>query len=425
MSMRRKPLGSSSSTIKARNVSTLMLMLLRYGMLSRVRLAELTGLSTTTITNLISELIAQGIVAQHDDQVLPPRHRAVGRPQLALALVPEARYAVGIYIGVGSVHVALCDLLAQPRTLTSIEHPLDRAQDAVLDEVVGMVRHVIADSGVDPARIVGVGFGASGLVEPLRGVNVLAPNLGWHDVPIGEVLEAALHLPVLVDNNVRAMALGEALFGAGKDVYSLAYVYVRVGVGAGIVVGGQLYYGGGAGAGEIGHMTIQPHEGAACRCGNHGCLETLVSEPVILRLAAGIARRAPDGLLAHHLASGEGLPIERVFAAARAGDSAVRALLDEQAYYMGLALANLVDILNPELIIMGGIFALGQDLLLPGVRETMRQCAFAHLGDKVRLETPTFYEHAGVIGAAALALDAFFYQRSGAAVLNGRALDHD
>jgi predicted NBD/HSP70 family sugar kinase len=411
MNVRRLPSGSSSSTIKSRNLSAVLLMLLRYGTLSRVRLAELTGLSTTTITNLISELIAQGIVAQNDGQANPPRRRAVGRPQLALELVPTARYAIGVHIGVGSVHVALCDLLARPQTLVSLDHPLDRAQEDVMDEIVRMIRRVIVDGQIDPAAIVGVGFGASGLVDPESGVNVIAPNLGWRDVPVRDTLAAALHMPVIVDNNVRAMALGEALFGAGKDVYSLAYVYVRVGVGAGIVVGGQLYYGGGAGAGEIGHMTILPHGGAACRCGNRGCLETLVSEPVVLRLAEGIARREPDGRLAEALLHGEGLPIERVFAAARDGDASVRAMLDEQAYYMGVALANVVDILNPELIIMGGIFALGQDLLLPGVSETMRQCAFAHLGDKVRLETPTFYQHAGVIGAAALALDGFFYQQ--------------
>jgi glucokinase len=278
-------------------------------------------------------------------------------------------------------------------------------------ETIGMVRRVIGESGVDPGRIVGLGFGASGLVEPASGVNVVAPNLGWRDVPVRDQLCAALRLPVSVDNNVRAMALGEALFGRGKDVFSLAYVYVRVGVGAGIVVGGRLYHGGGAGAGEIGHVPILPHDGAACRCGNIGCLETLISEPVILRLAQQIAQREPEGRLAR-LCAGSAPSIEQVFAAARAGDSTVQAMLDERAYYLGVALANMVNILNPELIILGGILALGEDVLLPVVSETMRQCAFAHLGDKVRLETPSFYPNAGVVGAAALALNAFLYQQS-------------
>ncbi len=412
MVIRRTPLGSSSATIKARNISAVLLMLLRHQSISRVQLAERTGLSTTTITNLITELIEQGIVTQSDNQLEPLPRRSVGRPQQALSLAPDARYAIGVHIGVGSVNVALCNLLAQPVHSLSLDHPLDRSQDDVMAETVVMIRRVIAESGVDSGRIVGLGFGASGLVDPATGVNVVAPNLGWHDVPVRDRLSSALGLPVSVDNNVRAMALGEALFGCGKDVYSLAYVYVRVGVGAGIVVGGQLYYGGGAGAGEIGHMTILPHGGAACRCGNTGCLETLVSEPVILRLARQIAQREPEGRLARAFRTGRGLPIEQVFAAARAGDPSVRAMLDERAYYLGVALANMVNILNPELIILGGILALGQDVLLPVVSETMRQRAFANLGDKVRLETPSFYPNAGVVGAAALALNAFLYQQT-------------
>ncbi len=411
MVIRRTPVGSSSATIKARNISAVLLTLLRHQPISRVQLAERTGLSTTTITNLIADLIEQRIVTQIETQPEPARRRSVGRPQQGLCLAPDARYAIGIHIGVGSVNVALCNLLAQPVYGLSIDHPLDRAQGDVMAETIGMVRRVIGESGVDPGRIVGLGFGASGLVEPASGVNVVAPNLGWRDVPVRDQLCSALRLPVSVDNNVRAMALGEALFGRGKDVFSLAYVYVRVGVGAGIVVGGRLYYGGGAGAGEIGHMTILPHDGAACRCGNTGCLETLISEPVILRLAQQIAQREPEGRLAR-LCAGSTPSIEQVFAAARAGDSAVQAMLDERAYYLGVALANMVNILNPELIILGGILALGEDVLLPVVSETMRQCAFAHLGDKVRLETPSFYPNAGVVGAAALALNAFLYQQS-------------
>lgn len=400
---------SNSSVIKTRNLSAVLLMLLRYGTLSRVRLAQLTGLSTTTITNLVSELIDRGDVIQDGEQLTGHR-RGVGRPQMSLHLVPESRYAIGVHFGVGRVNVAICDLLAQPVQVRSIEHPLDQPVDVVLDRTRDLVCRLAADSGVDPRQVVGLGVGASGLVDPSTGINVVAPNLNWYDVPIRDYFRAAVSFPVTVDNNVRAMALGEALFGIGQDVYSLAFVYARIGVGAGLVVGGQLYYGGGAGAGEIGHTTILPHGGAACRCGNTGCLESLVAEPVIVRLAEAIAEKDPHGSLAARLASSEGRVIDRIFAAARDGDEATRAMLEERAHYMGIALANLVNILNPELIIMGGVFAQGKDLLLPIVQDTMRQRAFARLGDTVQLVTPSFEDNAGVIGAAALALNAFFYQ---------------
>lgn len=405
---------SASSAIRARNLSAVLLILLRSGYSSRSRLAQLTGLSATTITNLVTELMAQGIVEDVTDLgSLPQRdtRRRVGRPRTALRLIPEARYAVGVHIGIGSVYVTLTDLLARPLDVHRLTYNVDDPPEAVLEAVAAQVDAVITQSGIDPALIIGVGVGASGLVDPQQGVNVLAPNLGWHDVPLQSWLSARLGMPVSVDNNVRAMALGEALFGAGQDVYSLAFVYARVGVGAGIVVDGRLYYGGGAGAGEIGHMTIIPDGGEQCRCGNTGCLETLIAEPVIVRLAEQIAAAQPGGLLAQHLRGDEGTPLERVFRAAEGGDVAVRAMLEERAHYMGIALANLVDILNPDLIVLGGLFAQAEGLLLPAVEHTMRAVAFADLGEHVRLETSRFGRQAGSIGAAALALNAFFYRQ--------------
>jgi glucokinase-like ROK family protein len=402
--------GSNVSTVKSHNLRAVLLMLLRHEHISRVRLAQLTGLSTTTITNLISELLDQGIVAEEGVEE-STRRRGAGRPRTALRLVPEARHAVGIHIGVGSVRVGLTDLRARLGSLLSLAYPLEKSSEEVLTETSALVKKVIIQSGVDPQQVVGVGVGASGLVNPHTGVNVVAPNLGWRDVPIRDWFAERLGLPVCVDNNVRAMALGEALFGAEQDVHTLAFVYACIGVGAGFVVDGQLYRGSGAGAGEIGHTTIIADAGEPCRCGNTGCLETLVSEPAIVHLAKELAQQDEHGILAANLPNREEATIEQVFAAARAGDAATRAMLEERARYMGIALANLVNTFNPELIVLGGVLAQGQDLLLPPIESTMRQRAFANLGEQVRLQTTSFGRQAGVIGAAALALNAFFYQQ--------------
>ena len=157
---------------------------------------------------------------------------------------------------------------------------------------MGLAEEVIAGGCVRRESLVGVGVGASGLVDPETGVNVLAPNLGWRDMPLRDIFSRRLDMPVFVDNNVRAMALAEAMFGAGRGVNTLAFVYGRVGVGAGFVVGGEVYRGSKAGAGEIGHTTVIPAGGAPCRCGNTGCLETLISEPEIVRQAQLLAARA-------------------------------------------------------------------------------------------------------------------------------------
>jgi glucokinase-like ROK family protein len=411
MVTRRSLTGSTSSTIKTHNLRAVLLTLLRHPQVSRVRIAELTGLSTTTVTNLITELLDQGIVAEDGmEQIDEPR--GVGRPRTALRLVPEARHAVGIHIGVGNVYVAMTDLFARPlHDPLVLDHPVDRSADDVLATTMTLVEQAITQHDVNPKNIVGVGVGASGLVDSETGVNVLAPNLDWHEVPIRDQVEARLGLPVFVDNNVRAMALAEALFGAAQDVPVLAFVYARIGVGAGFVIGGQLYRGR-AGAGEIGHMLIEPDSGVQCRCGNTGCLETLVSEPAVIRQAQRIVTQHPDSLLAEYWQDTTRPPIERIFAAARAGDEPTRVMLDTRARYMGIGLANLVNTLSPELIILGGIFAQGADVLFPMTQATLRRCAFANMGADVRLQTPTFGQNAGMVGAAALALDAFFYEQS-------------
>ena len=414
---RKTPIGTNPSTVKTHNLSAILLALLRHEHLSRVRLAEMTGLSTTTITNLVNELLEQGVVVEEGTEK-PGRRRSVGRPRTSLRLVPEARCAVGIHIGVGSVRVGVTDLRGHIMSRLPLAHPLERTPEEVLGESAALVKEAITQSGVNPQDLIGTGVGASGLVDPHTGVNVIAPNLGWRDVPIRDFFTQHLGLPVCVDNNVRAMALGEALFGAGQDVHALAFVYARIGVGAGLVVGGQLYRGSGAGAGEIGHTTMVPDGGEPCRCGNTGCLETLVSEPAIVRLAQELADQDREGLLATHLQHGEGTTIERIFAAARAGDEPTRTMLQEQARYMGVALANLVNVLNPELIVLGGIFAQAPDLLVPAIETTMRERAFANLGERVELHTASFGREAGVIGAAGMALNAFFYQQDLACMLD-------
>jgi glucokinase-like ROK family protein len=370
----------------------------------------MTGLSTTTITNLVAELLEQGIVSEDGPE--PSQSGGAGRPRIPLRLVPSARYAVGIHIGVGNIRVAVADLFGQLQHSLDMSHEPHAPAEEVLDGVADLVERTIAMAEVDRKLVVGLGVGASGLVDPHTGVNVLAPNLNWRNLPIGDILARRLGLSVCVDNNVRAMALAEAMFGAAQDVNTLAFVYARVGVGAGFVIEGDVYRGSRAGAGEIGHTTIIADGGAPCRCGNTGCLETLVSEPEIIRLARDLAARHPESVLAAKLSDSSQPAIEQIFEAARAGDRKIQAILRERAHYMGIALANLVNSINPNMIIMGGLFAAGHDVMLPQVEETMRQRAFANLGDSVELRVATFGPKVGMIGAAALALDTFFYQQS-------------
>jgi glucokinase-like ROK family protein len=403
-------LGSNINLVKSHNTRAVLLSLLQEGPISRVELAEKHSLSNTTITNITSDLLDQGIVIEERVEI-PQQRRRVGRPRRMLQLIPAARYAIGVHIGVGLFRVAITNLFAEIIYNEIAAFDLTTPPEEVIAEIVKLIESTIEKSAIERERVIGVGVGASGLVNFEEGINVLAPRLGWENVPIQHLMETQLDLPVCVDNNVRTMALAEAIFGDGQGVGVLAFVYGRIGVGAGIVVNGQVFRGGAAGAGEIGHTIIIPQGGETCTCGNTGCLETLLSEPVWIRHAEKIAASHPDSTLAATLKqSDEPSPIERVFSAAADGDEQAKKFIEDRSRYLGIALANLVNVLNPEMIIVGGMFAQGSDLILPVAEAKMKEAAFAGLGEKVKLQTTSFGWRAGVIGAASLALTTFFYQ---------------
>jgi len=405
--------GSNLNLVKQHNLQAILLNLLYEPVLSRVQLAKHLNLSNTTITNLIAELIEQGIVTEINADPGKDELRPVGRPRTSICLEPNARLVIGIHIGVGIFRVGIANLRAEILHAQTQRFEISTPATSVLEFIESTIEAVIVESGVERERILGVGVGASGMVDFSTGVNLLAPNLDWHDVPLREQLQKKFNLPVIVDNNVRTMAIGETYFGAGRGVDSVAFVYGRTGVGAGLTFRGRVFRGSSKGAGEIGHTIMLPHGGETCRCGNSGCLETLVSESAILREAGKIAREEPGGILAGLLrAPQDPSLIETVFTAARQGDAHVKEMIESRAYYLAVALVNLINLFNPDLILLGGIFARGEDLFVEPVTRTIQQMAFGGMGKNVCLQSTSFGWKAGLVGAAALALLHFFYQPS-------------
>jgi len=406
--------GSNINLVKQHNLQVILLNLLYEPVLSRSQLAKHTNLSNTTITNIIAELIEQGIVTEKNaTNEKQEGLRPVGRPRTSICLEPNARFVIGVHIGVGIFRVAITNLRAEIIHNKLHSFDVNTSPTEVLDQIIAAIETAIIESAFDRQKILGVGVGASGLVDFSTGVNLLAPNLNWHDVPLREYLQDRLPLPVIVDNNVRSMAIGETYFGAGRGVDSVAFVYGRIGVGAGLTFKGRVFRGSSKGAGEIGHSAMMLQGGEPCRCGNNGCLETLVSESAILRQAENIATASPKGVLATLLSENpdNNPPIECVFEAARQGDTQVQKMIDERGCYLGVALANLVNLFNPELILLGGIFSRGEDLFITPIIQTIQQRAFGEMGKNVRVRATSFGWKAGVIGAASLALLHFFYQQ--------------
>lgn len=404
--------GSNINKVKEHNLQAILFGLLNEPGLSRVQLARMTNLSNTTITNLVAQLMEQGIIVEDcDSESASLDVRPVGRPRTGVCLQPNARFVIGVHIGIGTFRLAITNLENEPLVsqIETFEPALDA--ESVVTAIVNHIEALIDESGVTREKIIGVGIGASGLVDFQAGINLLSTKLNWRNVPLRDLFEQKLNLPVVVDNNVRAMAIGETYFGAGRNSNSLVFVYGRVGVGAGLTFKGEVYRGNAMGAGEIGHTIMLMQGGQPCHCGNQGCLETLISENVILNDAAEIVRENPSGLLASYLNQQSDLSIiERIFQAGRDGDEQVRAMLSERAGYLGMALVNVVNLFNPEVILLGGIFSQGQDFFVEPAAQMVRKLSFGGMGQKVRIEATGFGWKAGVLGASALALINFFYQ---------------
>lgn len=386
--------GTNSRDVKSQNISAILLALLRQPHISRAYLAQTLGVSNATVSNLIGELSEQGLV---EESGILRNEGQVGRPQRELQLVANARYAIGVHIDVDTVYIGLSNLIGQLLDIHSFQHDLTRSWQVVLDEIVQIIQDLREQHHLNRQEIIAVGVAASGLVDFDTGLNIFASNLKWSNVPIGDYLKQKLALPIVVENNVRAMAFGEAMFGVAQNSNALAFIYGRIGVGAGFVVRGQLFRGAGAGAGEIGHSLLMVENSGTYQAQS---LEMLVSETKILALARDLLAQEPAS----------SLTFAEILTLARSGHEKIIALLEERAFFVGIALANLVNIFNPELIVLGGTFSQAHDIMMPTIEATMRKNAFANLGQGVELKLTSFGQQAGTIGSAAIALDRYFYR---------------
>ncbi|MBC7105469.1 MAG: ROK family protein [Firmicutes bacterium] len=313
---------------------------------------------------------------------------------------------VGIDLGGTKIRTVLAD--AAGRVVAEVKVPTGapEGQQAVLRRLIGTVEEVLRLGGASLREVRAVGLGAPGPLDAARGFLYHAPNLGWREVPLKEILEGSLGVPVLVDNDANLAALGEHRFGAGKGVGDMVHVTIGTGIGGGLILGGRLYRGWRDGAGEIGHVTVLPG-GPPCRCGNRGCLETVASGTALGGQAREmVARGEGRGILAAAGGRAEAVTAVAVAAAAAGGDPEALALLRRAAGFLGLGVANVVKVLNPALVVLGGGVVEGAPFLVEMVDEAVRAHALSAAHGAVRLERAHLGGKAGVMGAVALASEA-------------------
>jgi glucokinase len=313
---------------------------------------------------------------------------------------------LGIDLGGTKILSAVIDLDQKIRSRDHSVTPATQGQDAVMEAVVRSVRRCLEKGELDISRITAIGLGAPGPSNPDTGVLFTSPNLpGWENVPIRDVVYQEFGREVCLINDANAAALGEARFGAGRGARHFIYITVSTGIGGGVVIDGKVYTGSIGTAGELGHMTIDD-EGPLCNCGNRGCWETLASGTALAREAR---RKVKEGfrtsILEHAGGDPEQITAQVVQTAAEQGDDVARELIARTGYYLGVGFANLINIFNPERIVIGGGLSNMGEMLFEPARKEARKRAYTVAYEAVRFVPASLGRNSGVLGAAAYAWD--------------------
>lgn len=352
------------------NLAVIMDRLREQAPLSRAALAELTGLNKTTVSSLVTELIEKQFV--HEVGYDTSR---IGRPAVLIELNPDAGFIVGVEIGVDFVSVLCTDFSAEVIGSHIEEVQRGAGQQAVIDRVIALLNRMITEQQATHGMPLGIAVGVPGLVDSTSGTLLFAPNLKWRDVPLSAILRGHFpHIPLLVDNEANLAALGESYFGVAKGYSEVLYISAGMGLGGAIVRNDLLFKGRTGYAGEFGHMTVEP-DGERCNCGNYGCWETLVSQRALSRRVEESLAAGAESLL--RMDEAVSLTVQSIVDAAALGDRVALDALEETGRYLGIGIASLVNALNPDLVVFGGILSAAFDYLEPAMERELQQRALA------------------------------------------------
>ncbi|MFI7608318.1 ROK family protein [Micromonospora sp. NPDC049366] len=386
---------ATNRSVRLRNRSALLTRLFLDGPLTRQDLVRSTGLSQPAVSNVVGDLIEEGLVAEAG-----AAESDGGRPSMMLRVAPRFAFVIGVDVGETRVRVELFDFAMT--LLASVEYPLDPARTepaVVAGHVLAGIDAVTGRARVAPGDVLGVGIGVSGIVEQGAHAVVDAQALGWDRVPLERLINAGTDLPLHIDNGAKTLGQAEMWFGAGRGARHAVFALVGSGVGAAVVAGGVTYRGASSSAGEWGHTTLV-YGGRSCRCGARGCLEAYVgAEAIIDRYREARRGRAVPG-------DDEESQLTALVDAA-ANSATARRVLDETAGYLGAGVANLINLFNPERVVLGGWAAMALADLLPAVREAAGRQALRQPYEQVSIELCRLGVDAVALGAATLPIARF------------------
>jgi predicted NBD/HSP70 family sugar kinase len=369
---------------REQNLGAVFEAVLSRGPLSRRDAARLTGLSAASVTKLVKPMINDGYLVEQNREAGVP-----GRPQIPLQVVPDRHSAIGVKVMEGELVGVMADLHSEVQSSYRLRYD-DTSPAGVVEAIAQLTETLLGQSPVARDRLLGIGIGLGGHVDGNAGMVVQAPFLGWSEVPLQKLVAERVGMSVVLENDVNTLAVAEQWFGPGSAYQSFALVTLGVGVGSAIVIDGKLWRGVHGAAGELGHMVVVP-DGPVCHCGKRGCLEAVVgNDALVAAMSTRTGRRFAK--------------VSQVIAAAHAGDEHARAVFTEAGVGVGRALAAVLNLLNPPLVILSGEGIAASDLFMDALRSELEQDSFSTTARDCTLLVRPLPDETWARGAAATML---------------------
>ncbi len=398
----KRLLTADPSLMRDFNKALVLNLIRQQGTISRADIAKRTNLSRSTVSNIVTDLLAANLVQESGTG-----QSQGGRRPILIEFNYQAGYVVGIELGATHLFVVVTDL--EPKIIVELERDFELTigPEAGLSRVAELAQQALAQAEVSLEQVVGMGLGVPGPVHHATGTVAFPPIMpGWHGFPMRARLEEELGVTVYADNDANLGALGEWAHGAGQGVDNLAYIKVGTGIGCGLIIGGEIYRGQSGSAGEIGHITIDEN-GPPCRCGNYGCLESMAAGPAIAHRAQLAIKAGQETTLVKTKSVGE-ITAADVSRAASQGDPLSLQLFHEAGRHIGVALAGLINLFNPKLVIIGGGMAQAGDILLEPIRRSVQSHGLRIAVESCQIVQAQLGREATALGAVTVVLEKMF-----------------
>jgi glucokinase-like ROK family protein len=388
--------------VRETNISTVLRLIHAHSPISRAQLAVTSGLNKSTVSSLVDELLTRNLVHETGSN-----SGVAGRPATWLEINPQAGLIIGVELGVDFISVGVADLLGNILWRRKEDTDPTNSQEIMIKQTLQIVKEAMSVNKKRSGRFLGLGLSTPGTVDLKEGLLIFAPNLHWYNVPFRKIFHEQTKLNIFIENDANAAAIAEHLFGAAKHNRDFLFVFAGVGIGGGLFLNGELYRGKNGYAGEIGHfpITAEPSK-ILCHCGNYGCWETYANQySIIQRIQTRLEIK--NGSIIPILMKEQNLPlsIPLIKQAADSGDREAIGVFTEAGYAMGQGFAGLINIFNPEKIILGGPLSIAGDYILPAIKETVAVHSMPEFDQQTEVLISKFGTDASLVGAIAIVAD--------------------